>query len=557
MGDRDFDAVVIGSGFGGSVSAYRLANAGERVCVLERGKAYPPGSFPRTPHEISNSFWDPSEGRYGLYNVWSFPGLGALVSSGLGGGSLIYANVMLRKDPETFERDEHESWPIRYQDLESHYEDVEEVLNAQRYPIDQPPFDRARKAVGMRAAAERLDQRLGVEGTSWQLPKLAITFQNDGQPPATGVPIEGAPPSTHDEPHPRLTCTLTGECDLGCNYGSKNTLDLNYLGLARQAGAAIKPCCEATWMRPIDGGGYEVKFIDHGELAAEGTPRRDLPEQTITADRLVLAAGTFGSNYLLLKCRDEFRLSSRLGERFSGNGDLLTFLLRARTPEQYPYLLEASYGPVITSAIHVPKGDGRRGHYVQDAGYPVLASWLAEASGLHRVGRRFIRLRARQILARLLRRTADVDLGAEFGGLLGDAAMSSSSMPLLSMGRDIPSGRFELDQKERLTTSWSARPSAGYFSEVERTLRAIAEELRGEWRDSRFWPVSKLVTVHPLGGCAMGRDAGEGVVDPHGEVFEHPGFFIADGSVMPGPVGPNPSLTIAALADRFADRMLA
>jgi cholesterol oxidase len=245
-----------------------------------------------------------------------------------------------------------------------------------------------------------------------------------------------------------------------------------------------------------------------------------------------------------------------LGAGFSGNGDLLTFLLRARSPERTPYLLEASYGPVITSAIEVPHGDGRRGHFVQDAGYPVLASWLAEASGLHRAGRRFVRLRARQLIARLLRRTADVDLGAEFGGLLGDAAMSSSSMPLLSMGRDVPGGRFSLDREGRLTTSWSSKQSRGYFQEVERTVRAIAEELHGEWRDSRFWPVSKLVTVHPLGGCAMGSDPAEGVVDAHGEVFGHPGFFIADGSVMPGPVGPNPSLTIAALANRFAGRML-
>ena len=134
MTEADFDAIVIGSGFGGSVVTDRLAEAGMRVCLLERGRAYPPGSFPRTPLEVSRSFWDPSEGHYGMYNVWSFDKLGALVCSGLGGGSLIYANILIRKDPETFVRDEHESWPITYDDLEEHYERVERRLNAQRYP---------------------------------------------------------------------------------------------------------------------------------------------------------------------------------------------------------------------------------------------------------------------------------------------------------------------------------------------------------------------------------------------------------------------------------------
>src|SRR5215204_5113786 len=106
MSDTHFDAVVIGSGFGGSVMAYRLAEAGLRVCVLERGKPYPPGSFPRSPREMRGHFWDPSEGLFGLFNLWSFRGLEAVVSSGLGGGSLIYANVLIRKDEKSFVRED-------------------------------------------------------------------------------------------------------------------------------------------------------------------------------------------------------------------------------------------------------------------------------------------------------------------------------------------------------------------------------------------------------------------------------------------------------------------
>jgi cholesterol oxidase len=129
MNSEHFDAVIIGSGFGGSVMAYRLAEAGFRVCLLERGKPYPPNSFPRAPYDLGKNFWDPSKGYYGMLDVWSFKGSGALVSSGLGGGSLIYANILIRKDPKWFiteNRDAgvYESWPVTYKDLEPHYERV-------------------------------------------------------------------------------------------------------------------------------------------------------------------------------------------------------------------------------------------------------------------------------------------------------------------------------------------------------------------------------------------------------------------------------------------------
>ena len=123
------DVCIVGSGFGGSVMACRLAEAGLRVCVLERGKAYPPGSFPRAPHEMNTNFWDPSAGLYGLFNLWSFPGAGALISSALGGGSHIYANVLIRKDEHWFE-DADRPWPVTRADLDPHYDAVERRLNA-------------------------------------------------------------------------------------------------------------------------------------------------------------------------------------------------------------------------------------------------------------------------------------------------------------------------------------------------------------------------------------------------------------------------------------------
>jgi cholesterol oxidase len=553
----DYQTVVVGSGFGGSVVACRLAEAGESVCVLERGQAWAPGDFVRSPRDLGRKgFWDPSAGKYGMFNVWSFPGFGALVSSGLGGGSLIYANVLLRKPPDTFVREE--AWPLDREDLEPHYDRVEPVLSGGPYPIEHEPYDRTAKTHAMEAAAEELRARPGREGTEFLRPPLAIAFGNEGEAPRPGVELRGVPPSFHEKLHPRLSCMLTGECDLGCNYGSKNTLDLNFLGIARQKGATIRTCCEVTRFEPLEDG-YRVTYVDHSDAAADDRPRGELPEQTLTAGRLVLSAGTLGTAFLLLKCRDAFPRIDRgvLGSRFSSNGDLLSFLIKARTAEgSGPRVLEPSYGPVITSAIHVPKGDGLRGHYVQDAGYPYLMSWLAELATLPSIGRRAVRQGFRRALGRLVGWSVDTDLGAEIADVIGKGVLSSSSMPLLSMGRDVPGGRFSLDDG-RLTSDWSPDDSGAYFDEVEDTLRGIAAALGGSFRDSRVRGLTKLVTVHPLGGCPMGANEHEGVVDSFGEVFNYPGFFIADGSVLPGSVGPNPSLTIAALADRFAERMLA
>jgi cholesterol oxidase len=225
--DSHFDAVIVGSGFGGSVTAYRLAEAGLDVCVLERGKAYPPGEFPRAPQRMQRNFWDPSEGLHGMYNIWSFNELGAVVCSGLGGGSLIYANVLIRKDEKWFVKEDlrnggHEYWPVNRADLDPHYDRVEKMLGAQRYPREKEPYNEVPKVKEFRKAAERL--RLDL-----QSPKLAVTFGNEGEDPAPGEPIRGGYWDIEGRKRTRYTCRLVGECDIGCNYGSKNTLDYNYL----------------------------------------------------------------------------------------------------------------------------------------------------------------------------------------------------------------------------------------------------------------------------------------------------------------------------------------
>ena len=547
--DTHFDAVVVGSGFGGAVTAFRLAEAGMSVCVLERGKAYPPGSFPRSPWEMARNFWDPSEGLHGMFDVWSFRGLGGVVASGLGGGSLLWSNVVLRKDASTFVREEGEYWPVTYEDLEPHYERHEQMLQATPYPFDRPPYDRTYKTKAMEYAAGEL-------GLEWLLPPLAVTFDPGDGSPRPGEPIQGEE-NLHGRT--RWTCLLCGECNIGCNYGSKNTLDFNYLSLAKlRHGADIRTRCEVRAFAPRDGGGFVVDYVDHS-AALEGERRtRDLPVHTLTADRLVLSAGSFGTTYLLLKNGAAFPgLSSRVGTRFCGNGDLLTLAIKARL-NGGPRIVDAGYGPAITSTVRVKdaaEGGPGRAYYIQDGGHPQLVNWIVEASYQLAIFRRALRL-AFRLLRKYLRLDRRSDIGREIASFF-DSDLTASSMPFFAMGRDLPNGTMRLTSDGWLDVDWRKRKRDPPFDDIRATARKMAGALGAKFMDNPSWYLSRVITVHPVGGCPMGRDEGEGVVDSYGRVFGHPGLYIADGSVLPGPVGPNPSTTIAALAHRFADRIIA
>lgn len=543
------DAVVIGSGFGGSVAAYRLAEAGHSVVLMERGRAYPPGSFARTPTDFGENFWAPGEELYGLFETWSFRGLEGVVSSGLGGGSLIYANVLLRKDPEWFVHDSplpgggYEHWPISREDLDPHYDRVEQMLDATPYPYRDTPKTEAFEMVAR------------AEGHDVIRPPLAVTFADaDGQ---VG-PFLAVAPKPYGNLHgrTRFTCSQCGECDIGCNYGAKNSLDHTYVSAAAHHGADIRTLHEVKGVRPVDGE-WEVRYRAH--RPGEGPPA----EGVIRARRVVLAAGTFGSTYLLLRNRASLRnLSPALGTRFCGNGDLIGFLIGAK--EQIDRVARArriagSRGPVITSAIRVGDrvdGDGStgRGYYVQEAGYPGFLNWLLETAQLRSVVSRSTRV-ALTMLAKRLSLAGDSNVSADLAHVLGRSALSTSSLPVLGMGRDVPDGRMFLD-RGRLAVDWTTSTSLEYFGAMRATMTAFAKTLGARYVDNPLWLAKRVITVHPLGGAPMGRNEFEGVVDPWGEVYGHPGLSVVDGAAMPGPVGPNPSLTIAAFADRAADRMI-
>jgi cholesterol oxidase len=553
-----YDAIIVGSGFGGSVMAYRLAEAGQRVCLLERGRPYPPGSFTRSPRRARESFWNPERGLTGMYHYWSFRGIDALVSSGLGGGSLIYANVLLRKDERWFIKEDlgdggYENWPVTRADLDPHYDRVERMVGVQRYPFEHEPYAGTPKTIAFKLAAER-------NGLDWFLPPLAVTFANEGQPPVPGQRIEEELRNLHDRD--RVTCQLCGECDVGCNFGAKNTLDYNYLTHAKHHGAEIQTLADVRTLEPLDGGGYAVGYAAlDAETGVAEENGRPAPLLRLTCDRLVLSAGTLGTTNLLLRNRSAFpRMSRKLGTRFCGNGDLLTAAVNCAEVtdgKRVPRIVDPGYGPVITSTARIPDaldgGDGR-GFYLQDAGYPQHLAWVLHVVAAPRMLWNW-RSNGWYLVKNWLRGSPDTDVTRHIADLMTSAELSTGGLPLLAMGRDIPDGRLFL-RNGRLDLDWKTEKSNAYFERVRTTSRGIARSLGGRFADNPIWFLRRVITVHPLGGAPMGRLPSEGVVDAYGNVFGYPGLYVADGSVMPGPVGPNPSLTIAALADRFADRIV-
>ena len=350
MSADHYDAIVVGSGFGGSVTAYRLAEAGKRVLVLERGRPYPPGSFTRSPYRARESFWDPPSGLTGMYHYWSFRGIDALVSAGLGGGSLIYANVFIRKDENWFVQEDladggYEYWPVNRADLDPHYDRVEQMIGLQRFPIDHEPYASTPKTNAFKEAAE-------ANGLEWFLPKLAVTFANEGRPPVPGEAIVEEIPNLHGRT--RTTCQMVGECDVGCNYGAKNTLDYNYLTHAKHHGAELRTLADVRRFEPREGGGYEVRYADLSERP------EDPPVVKLTCDHLILSAGTLGTTSLLLKNRSAFPgLSRKLGSRFCGNGDLLTLAINTSTTTngvRTPRIVD----PGLRPGDHLDRADARR-----------------------------------------------------------------------------------------------------------------------------------------------------------------------------------------------------
>ena len=511
-GEKNADAVVIGSGFGGSVAAARLAQAGLNTVVLERGRRWPSGSFPRNEDDIKDG-WLWNSGR-GLYDLRWLDRMISVQGAGWGGGSLIYANVFARPPAEVFEH-----WPAAYtrSSLDHYYDLAAHMLEVTPTTADPVTGRLPLRTLAMRQVVADLGRPTGTVN-----PQVAVRIQQN--PDDLVDNLHGAR---------QRGCAFIGECVLGCNRGAKNSLDYNYLHVAERHGAQARVGCEVTEINPVDGG-YRVTYLDH---EAGGT------EQVIVAPYVFLGAGAVGTTELLMRARDIdgslAGLSDTLGSGFSGNGDFLAFIKRARTP------LNPGHGPTITTTSIVGcEIRGRRIWFqVQDGSYPerlgLLIRGLNPAKGIiHRI---------KTVFALLATRT-----GLHFR--TSGPRRGENRMTLLLMGRDTSNGRLSLDHNGEARVSWDNAANRDLYRAQGRVSRQIARQLGGRAGYAPSWSLLRqAVTVHNLGGVPMGATAREGVVNDEGQVHGHPGLFVLDGAVIPAATGVNPSATILAVAERIIE----
>ena len=518
------DVVVIGSGFGGAVSACRRAQAGQSVVVLERGKRYEGQDFPRTVGQFAHAFWNPETGD-GILDYQAYKNIDVIAGVGVGGGSLHYFNVNVPAPGTVFDRP---GWPagLDRSELDPYYSIAAEMLGSEELHV--PLAERGlplRTTVFETAAAAAGHEPVAVP--------LAV-YTGDARP----HPISGKP---------QLPCNYCGNCLLGCDRGSKNTLDHNYLALAEQHGALIAPGCTATVIRPDEGGGYTVDVLERVGSAEH--------RSSIKAQHVVVAAGTLGSTELLLRCRDEHRtlpnISDALGTRFSINGE---FLLAYA--EDVDEAVDPGIGPPITRMVQTQRNGNEL--CVQDLGIPDQLLWFLEGIAPPRWTRvrRVAKLAINYVRSLLRWPAAKTRVGLRLEALAA-GARSPRAVPFLGMGSDSSDGVVRL-RNGSLQIEWRAGRNKALYRDLQSVMSEISSGAGGSFVTSPLWrwPLRKVLTAHPLGGCPMGTDPTNGVVDEQGEAFGYPGLFVIDGSIIPAALAVNPSLTITAVAERCAHRHL-
>lgn len=523
-----FDVIVVGSGFGGAITGCRLAEAGARVLILERGRRWTVEHYPREPGDA----WLYEHTKPHRFNGWLdlrfYRGMAIALGAGVGGGSLCYSSVVMEAPKNCFD----DGWPpeITYQELTPYYHTVREMLGVQEIPSNQ--YTQRYKL--LQQGAERIGQ-----GDRFKSLPLAISFD-----PEWNYNL----PDPIDERHSKTfinaqgqkqgTCIHLGDCDLGCTVKAKNTLDLNYIPRAEQHGAEVRALHLVQYVKP-ENGGYRVFFenIESGEREPG----------SVWGERVILAAGSLGSTEILLRSRDQYRtlpeISPQLGHYWSANANVLT-------PDFYPntVMVRQSIGPTISAALDYT--DGHLNHQtfiIEDDGFPnILLNALT--AKFHTQGG--------SLLSRLLH--------LQLQRSLDEKNPLRNVMIWLGAGVDAGNGQLYLKRQwlkpwqHDIDLKWTVEKSTPVINSILKVQQQLSLANGGKLVIPFYWRILRsLLTVHPLGGCKMGTDIEDGVVNHQGEVFGHPNLFVADGAVIPRPIGLNPSMTIAALAERTAHQMIA
>jgi cholesterol oxidase len=447
----------------------------------------------------------------GPYDVKPLNDIAVVQGAGYGGGSLIYANVQMRPPADLFD----EGWPrsLTRSTLDPYYDLVAHMLDIRPIERDPATGDVPTKTRLMEEAAIRL----GREAQLFR-PNIAVRFEGAGDPPTPNK--FGALQSG---------CRHCGECDIGCNFGAKNTLDLNYLAVAESLGADVGTGCEVKSVAPNEAG-FELHFHDH----------EDGRERMLAARQVFLCLGAVNTTELLLRCRDQHRtlprLSPRLGSRYSANGDFVALGVGASPP------FRGTYGPTITTACIFDRHDGDRRIWfaVEEGGYSTyLAHLLPLQSPI-----RLARLLGHDLEARVAHHAEGLVSGLEHEG--------DATALLLVMGRDSADGTIELAHPDhRLHVRWNTPANLPLYAAETAACEELVAALGGKLRLAPNWRLlGQPSAAHNLGGCIMAEREEEGVVDPYGNVFGYPGLHVLDGGIIPVAIGANPSHTIAAVAER-------
>ncbi|MFB4316094.1 GMC oxidoreductase [Actinomadura sp. 21ATH] len=526
---HDYDVIVVGSGFGGSVAALRLAEKGYRVAVLEAGRRFDEDTLPKTNWRLRRYVWMPRLGMRGIQRFHLVRGEAkvlVLAGAGVGGGSLVYANT-LYVPPRPFFTDRQWGHITDWQaELEPFYDQARRMLGVTPNPIITPADE----------AMRRVAERMGA-GDTWHATPVGVFFGGEGTAPgeeADDPYFGGAGPR-------RNACVACGSCMVGCRSNAKNTLTKNYLYLAERKGVAVLPDTTVTAVAPRGGGGnggYEVEVVRTGALPFRRRRR-------LTAGQVVLAAGTYGTQSLLHEMRRTGRLpnvSARLGELTRTNSEALLGVERMTVWHRRKDV-DHSTGLAITSSFHPDENT-----HIEPTRYGVngnamgaIRTLLVDGGGRFPRWAKFLGQSARHPTV-ILRGLSLKDWAKR---TIIALVMQTHDNSLTVRARRSLFGRRLLTARQG-----TGEPNPTWIPVGHEATRKLAEELGatpgGTWFDLFDIPT----TAHFIGGCVIGDSPENGVIDPYHRVFGHPGLHIVDGSAVTANLGVNPSLTITAQAER-------
>lgn len=538
----DYDVVVVGSGFGGAVSALRLTEKGYRVGVLEAGRRFTRDTLPRNSWDLKNYLWAPALGLFGIQRVHLLGNVMVLAGAGVGGGSLNYANT-LYVPPAPFFEDQQWAGITDWQDeLAPYYDQAKRMLGVRTNPTMTP------SDVHLKATAEAM----GV-GDTFHLAPVGV-FYGDGRDAdmeTTTVPGQEVPDPYFGGKGPaRRGCNECGECMTGCRHGAKNTLNENYLHLAEQAGAVIHPMTSVLGLAEHPDGGYRV-------ATAPTDARRKGTRKIFRARRVVVAAGTYGTQTLLHAMKDGGhlpRVSARLGELTRTNSEAL---VGAQTTDRR---YRRTHGAQLGTSGGAGKVDFTRGVAITSSIHPNASTHIEPV----RYGRGSNAMGAMSIL--------QVPYAEKFPRALGWvanlvrhptlAARSLSNhrwsektiigLVMQSLDNSLTTYRKPDGIGKGLLTARQGHgaPNPKQIPEATRAASFLAKEINGFPGSNVGELMGTPLTAHFLGGCPIGASADEGVIDPYHRLYGHPGISVVDGSAVSANLGVNPSLTITAQAER-------